>query len=102
MRLVIFGTPELQATGLQYVDRIDPDALYIFPLVDEGQLFHSRNVREPFDLAFLSRDMTVLDLIRVFPERGTARAPKGTYMAAEAKAGSLAAFGFAPGRRVNF
>ena len=102
MKVHIFRTLEDQAKGLQYMSPIDPDTLFVFPLSYPGITFHSRNVREPFDLAFLSKDMVVLQKATIRPEAGTDTAPDGTFMAVESKAGKLAQWGFEPGRRVSF
>ena len=102
MTLKIFQTPEEQAQGLQYMYPIDSNTLYVFPLISEGNVFHSRNVRELFDLAFLSKDMVVLRKSTIRPEAGTDVAPPGTYMAVESKAGNLSRWGFEPGQRVSF
>lgn len=101
MRVHIFRTLEDQAEGLQHLN-VDQDTLYVFPLSYEGVEFHSRNVREPFDLAFLSKDMVVLRKSTVHPQAGTDVAPEGTFMAVESKAGKLSEWGFEPGRRVAF
>lgn len=101
MRTLVFETLKDQALGLQYRN-IESDVLFVFPLVYPGILFHSRNVREPFDLAFLSKDMVVLRKSTIRPEAGTDVAPEGSYMAVESKAGKLSEWGFEPGRRVSF
>jgi uncharacterized membrane protein (UPF0127 family) len=59
-------------------------------------------VKERFDLAFLSRDMVVLQRETVTPPLGTSLAPDGSFIAVEAKAGNLEVWGFEPGRRVSF
>jgi uncharacterized membrane protein (UPF0127 family) len=100
MHLVIFDTPEAQAEGLQHLLSIDPDALYVFPMVFQGAPFHSRNVAEPFDIAFLSKDFEVIRIVLVIPEEGTAVAPRGTSMAVEARAGVMETLGWRPGVRV--
>jgi uncharacterized membrane protein (UPF0127 family) len=101
MKVHIFRTLEGQGKGLQHVD-IDPNTLYVFPLSYPGVLFHSRNVREPFDIAFLSKDMVVLKRSTIRPQEGTDIAPEGTFMAVESKAGKLSEWGFDPGRHVSF
>lgn len=102
MRVVIFDTPELQEQGLQFLEQIEDDTLFVFPLVTHGARFHSRNVPQSFDLAFLTDDFVVIDRFTVKPPHGIALAPNGTYMAVEAKAGNLSRWGFTPGRRVDF
>jgi uncharacterized membrane protein (UPF0127 family) len=100
MKLVVWESPEDQARGLQFLPSIDPEALYIFLPVDAGSPFHSRNVREPFDIAFLNEDLVVLEVHRIIPEAGGATAPAGTLLAVEAKAGVLQAMGAWAGRRM--
>lgn len=102
MRLIIFDTPEGQTRGLQYRQYIEPGTLFVFPLIHEDTLFHSRNVREDFDLAFIAQDMTILWKGRIHPEKEVALAPKGTFMALESKAGEMDRWGFRPGRRARF
>lgn len=97
MKVHVFETAEDQAQGLQHLPAIDPDTLYIFPVVSEGVEFHSQNVPEPFDIAFLTDRYFVLSLVRMTPTRDRVLVPKGGAMAVEAKAGSLARWGFLPG-----
>lgn len=97
MNVRVFETPDEQAEGLQHLDRIDPDMLYIFPSAPEGVEFHSMNVPEPFDIAFMNDDYLVLALVRMVPIADRIKAPAGSTMAVEAKAGNLAPWGFSPG-----
>lgn len=97
MNVHIFETPEEQAEGLQHLDSIDPDTLYVFPVIPEGVEFHSMNVPEPFDIAFLTDEYFVLALVRMVPTNDRIRSPRGCTMAVEAKAGRLARWGFVPG-----
>jgi uncharacterized membrane protein (UPF0127 family) len=101
-RTMIFRTLEDQATGLQHRGRIEPDVLFVFPYIKAGDGFHSRNVPEPFDIAYVSEDMHVLRAVRVTPPYETDVAPQGTFMAIEAKAGNLEKWGFLDGKRVSF
>ena len=96
MRYAILDTFEKQERGLQHLTRIDPDLVLVFPYVEPGWVFHSRNVPEPFDLAFVSRDRRVLLLETVHPPTGTLRAPAGSWMALESAAGSLSGLGLGP------
>jgi len=100
MKLVIWESLEDRARGLQFMPAIDPETLYVFMPALEGETFHSRNVAEPFDIAFLDENFVALEISRVVPEEGTATAPAGTLLAVEAKAGTLAGMCAAPGRRV--
>lgn len=102
MRTIIFSTPEEQANGLQYRPVIEPDTLFVFPYIRGGSTFHSRNVRAPFDIAFVNHEMMILDQATMIPERAIRISPPGTYMALEAAAGQMAEWGFAPGVRVHF
>lgn len=97
MNVLVFETLDEQAKGLQYLREIDPDTIYVFPAVPEGVEFHSMNVPEPFDIAFLNDDYFVLALVRMNPTNDRIKAPTGSTMAVEAKAGRLAHFGFFPG-----
>lgn len=100
MQVLVFETPEEQAQGLQS-RQIEPDTLFVFPHIKPGTLFHSRNVLEPFDLAFLSFDNRVLEKHRITPTDGIAVAPQGTWTAIEAKAGWLDRWKFLPGYLVQ-
>lgn len=102
MTVVVLDTHELQAQGLQHQKAIDDNTLFVFPFVRPGDSFHSRNVPEPFDLAFLSRDFKVLGQRTLHPTLETMTAPPGSFMAVESKAGRLIRWGFVPGLRVKF
>jgi len=101
MKVILFETPEDQAAGLQYVDPIDPDTLYVFPNVPEGVEFHSRNVAEPFDIAFLTIDYRVLASFLMKPPTALVKALPRSAMAFEARAGNLGRWGILPGRVVS-
>ncbi len=101
MNVRVFETSEDQEEGLQHLKSIPPETLYIFPVVPEGSEFHSRNVPEPFDIAFLSEGYRVLTLARMVPEKDRIVAPKGSAMAVEARAGNLARWGFYPGNTMS-
>jgi len=101
VKVVVFQTPDEKAQGLQNKPFIEPDTLFIFPDIHSGAVFHSRNVREPFDLAFLSYDNTVLYKARVHPQDEVAVAPQGTWTAVEARAGWLDHWRFFQGYRVQ-
>ncbi len=102
LQVVVFDTPEERTKGLQHRWPIEDDTLFVFPDTPEGVLFHSRNVREPFDIAFLSAKLVVLAVYRVTPEAQTITAPRESSMAIEAKAGVLPRWGFMPGVDVAF
>jgi uncharacterized membrane protein (UPF0127 family) len=101
MRIEIFDTPQKQEEGLQYRPSIEGDTVFIFPLIAAGSLFHSRNVREPFDLAFISKEGEVLLVRTITPPEETMVAPEGTWMAMESEAGLLFRIGFKPGALVD-
>jgi uncharacterized membrane protein (UPF0127 family) len=102
MKILVFDTLEKAVRGLQFRTSIEPDVLFAFPNVRPGTSFHSMNVPEPFDLAFVASDGTVLSLATLTPPLETAEAPTATARAYEAKAGWLWHWGLVPGRRVNF
>lgn len=102
MKIVIFNSQDEQAIGLQFRRYIEPDTLFVFPFILPGSVFHSRNVPERFDLAFLAPDRTVLWKGVVTPTRETALVPRGATMALEAKEGWLSSYGIEVGRRAAF
>lgn len=97
MRIVTFRTPAEKMAGLQNLPWIEDQTLYVFPETYEGAVFHSRNVREPFDIAFVGVDGTVLDLRQMSPPNDLAQAPEGSVMAIETKGGRCAVWGILPG-----
>jgi uncharacterized membrane protein (UPF0127 family) len=97
----VLETVEDQEEGLQHLNLIPSDTLYVFPVVPEGTEFHSMNVPEPFDIAFLTEDYFVLTLARMVPHKDRIKAPKASSMAVEAKAGNLARWGFYPGNTMT-
>lgn len=99
--IIVFKTPLEQARGLQYRE-IEDDTLFVFPGVREGTVFHSRNVQEPFEIAFITIDHYVLEVWTVVPQSQTIRAPKGTSMAVESKVGVMPRWGFMPGVNISF
>lgn len=102
MRVVIFNSQDEQAIGLQFRRYIEPDTLFVFPFIREGSMFHSRNVPERFDLAFLAPDRTVLWKKVITPTAEMAPVPPGATMALEAKEGWLSAYGVEVGRKAVF
>lgn len=102
MDVLIMDTWAKQAEGLQHLRYIPRDTLYVFPLVEPGTYFHSQNVPESFDIAFLDARFVVLEVRRVIPPRGGAWAPAGTTLAVESKAGFLEHAGFVPGNVARF
>jgi uncharacterized membrane protein (UPF0127 family) len=102
VRLIIFDSPSEQARGLQYRQYIEPETLFIFPGTHPGTTFHSRNVREDFDLAFVGEDMTILAKATIHPEAGILTAPEGTWMTIESKAGEMSRWGYEVGLKADF
>jgi uncharacterized membrane protein (UPF0127 family) len=102
MKVVIFNSQDEQAIGLQFRRYIEADTLFVFPFIREGSVFHSRNVPERFDLAFLSPDRTVLWKGVITPSEEVAAVPPGATMALETKEGWLSAYGIEVGRRATF
>jgi uncharacterized membrane protein (UPF0127 family) len=100
VRFVVLRSPAEQELGLQHRARVEADTLYVFPGVRGGAVFHSRNVPEPFDLAFLSEDWRVLWKGTLVPEADTAAAPFGTALAIESRAGMMDAVGLRAGAAV--
>lgn len=101
MRVIIFDSLPERMRGLQYRQYIEPETLFVFPGTHPGALFHSRNVREDFDLAFVAEDMTILAKETIHPEEGVLTAPEGTFMALEAKAGQMSRWGFEQGLKAR-
>ena len=83
--------------GLQHLPWIPDQTVYLFPNTYEGSIFHSQNVAEPFDIAFIAEDGTVLDVVQMVPPKALARAPEGSVMAVETKAGRCGIWGILPG-----
>lgn len=98
MQIVFLETPEARARGLQHRPFVEDGILFVFPNVRPGSFFHSQNVPEPFDIAFLSAELEVLAMWYVRPPMGLVQAPGRTAWAVEAKGGRLPAWGFWPGR----
>ena len=97
MKLVVFGTVSEQARGLQYMDHIDPDTVFLFPAIREGRPFHTRNVQQPIDIAFVGQDTKVISVLTADPGKDDIRAPKGTAAALESVAGLMTKIGIVEG-----
>lgn len=97
MRLLILQTPEERAMGLQHQPFVPDQTILVFPEIYEGDVFHSRNVPEPFDIAFIGEDRKVIELRRMYPPDDTVAAPEGTVKAIETKAGRCGIWGILPG-----
>ncbi len=94
---MVFRTHSEQAMGLQHRPYIENDFLFVFPLVGAGDWFHSRNVPEPFDIAFGDDRGNILAAYLMTPPKDMIECPEGTTVVYEAKAGNLARWGIAPG-----
>lgn len=92
MKIVVFRTPEERERGLQGIPRIPDDTLFVFIGPFLVGRFHSRNVPEPFDIAFMSSDFHLISKHRVTPPDMFVEAPDGAALAIEAKAGVLDEF----------
>lgn len=99
MRIMVFRTPGEKAMGLQHRPFIENDFLFVFPGMEEGDWFHSRNVPEPFEIAFVDRKGMVLEVWHVTPPNGVVQCPPGTVTAYEAKAGNMARWGIVAGSK---
>lgn len=97
MRIILFRTPEEKMAGLQHLPWVEDQTIYVFPEVYEGDTFHSQNVAEPFDIAFIDAVDRVLDVRRMHPPNDLVTAPEGSMTAIETKAGRCAIWGILPG-----
>lgn len=86
---IVFSTQHEKARGLIGMKGIPKDTAFIFTDVRPGQIFHSRGVLEPFEIAFFDKDGNKLSAQVVVPEAGTAQAPPGTVKAVECARGTL-------------
>lgn len=91
------ATPEEKMQGLQHLPFVPDQTIYVFPEVYEGDQFHSQNVAEPFDIAFIDAEDVVIDLRRMYPQDDLVTAPEGSVKAIETKAGRCAIWGILPG-----
>lgn len=94
-------TPGKKAQGLQHMKPIPDKTIWSFLDIREGQIFHSQNVHEPFEIAFLDRNGKVLTLSTVVPQAAVIAAPRGAAIAVEAKDGELSRIGFVVGTLVS-
>jgi uncharacterized membrane protein (UPF0127 family) len=94
IKIVVFRTPKDQELGLQYMTSIPDNTVYIFMSPSTFGQFQSRNVPEPFDIAFLSAKMQLNWKHRMVPPDDVVQIPKGTRFAVEAKVGVFDKFSF--------
>jgi uncharacterized membrane protein (UPF0127 family) len=90
MQVKVLLTSEEKRLGLQHLSRIPDDTVYVFVGPPVGGHFHSRNVPEPFDLAFLDSNRTVICWGTMTPPDDAVQVPLGAVYALEAKSGLLA------------
>lgn len=100
MRIIVLRTLEEKKQGLQHLPWIPEQTLYVFEGVPEGIVFHSRNVPEPFDIAFLDDSFTVIGMARMQPPNDLVETPDGTAYVLEAKGGRMKTFGISVGNRL--
>lgn len=91
------STPAEKMQGLQHLPWVPDQTIYVFPEVYGGDTFHSRNVAEPFDIAFIDASDIVIELRRMYPQDDLVTAPEGSVKAIETKAGRCAIWGILPG-----
>lgn len=92
MKVVVFRTAVEKERGLQHMTEIPDDTVWVFTAIQPGTQFHSRNVPEPFEVAFLDWELRLLAKHRVVPPAESIYAPPGTVYAVEAKDGVLVRF----------
>lgn len=101
VRIITLATAEEKSRGLQYKRSIEDDTLWVFKGVGEGDYFHSVNVPEPFDIAFIGIYKEVIFVGTMVPEDDVMEVPPGTVMALESKAGNMARWGVVQGSVVS-
>jgi uncharacterized membrane protein (UPF0127 family) len=89
MKLVVFETPAEQTRGLQFRDPIDPHTLFLFTKISAGRVFHTENVFQPIDIAFVGADTKVIQVSTLPPDHPGIPAPSGTAAAIEAVSGLM-------------
>lgn len=101
VRIIIFETIEERVVGLQHKRFIEEETLFVFPEIGPRESFHSQNVPEPFDIAFLDEEGRVLEAYRMTPPWDLVGTPERTALALEAKAGAFARWGIVNGSVVS-
>jgi uncharacterized membrane protein (UPF0127 family) len=100
--VIVFENEGQRAKGLQHMPKIPKDTLFVFPDISAGQVFHSRNVQEPFDIIFLDAKGQILDGVKTIePPRAEISAPDSTAYAIEAAENELERLNMDMGRTVN-
>lgn len=101
MRIITLKSNEEKKQGLQYKPFIEDETLWVFKDIGFGDYFHSQNVPEPFDIAFVSVDGEVLLVGYMVPPDDTVSVPQGTAMALESRVGNMARWGIVQGTVVS-
>ena len=100
--VVVWSTAGEKAKGLQNMSPIPEDVLFVFTNINPGQVFHSRNVKHPFDIIFLNQKGVILDGVKtVEPPNAEVVAPEGTAYAIEAAENELERLNMDMSRTVN-
>jgi uncharacterized membrane protein (UPF0127 family) len=97
VKLVTFDTLPEQSRGLQFRDPIDPGTLFLFPGIRQGRVFHTENVFQSIDIAFIGPDTKVIQISTLPPDHPGIPAPSGTAAALEAVAGLMERAGIVVG-----
>ncbi len=87
MNLKVLSTLTDKINGVKGLDKLDPEDVYIFTDINEGDGFHMRGVPFALEICFLDRDFGILDITKMESESGTSKAPHGTVYAVEAEDG---------------
>lgn len=101
MRIINLRSRAEKTKGLQHRPFIEDQTLWVFREIYYGDFFHSQNVPEPFDIAFVDDTGMVLFMTKMYPPDDTVVVPEGTVMAMESKAGEMARWGIVQGTVVS-
>jgi len=101
VRIITLTSNAEKTRGLQYKPYIEEQTLWVFEDITYGDYFHSQNVPEPFDIAFVGAEGHVILVTKMYPPDDTVSVPQGTAMALESKAGEMARWGIVQGTVVS-
>ena len=87
MNLKILSSLSEKIKGVQGLDRLEDDDIYLFLDINEDDGFHMRGVPFAISIAFLDRDFGILDIKDMESEVGKAVAPEKTVYAVETSIG---------------